>query len=232
MFADTTALRQLACFGTMEGGSFTVNEPFHDIDRRLVILFMSDSELVLFAEPPLRRGTPRPIVYHISKGEAEVLVHAHSMVEPSDARTAGYATADYLSWGDTQYGGRLVSVGSDAIEFDFDCSGSPEFVPLEKGLEIVIGENCSSDYVPFYIGGSSDFCGVIRGRRFSQLFLVQLFDANPDDGIEEHHIVDQVIFDGSQFVSIEGPSLSDEGRYSVSHPEVLSITVLGPDFCE
>ena len=144
----------------------------------------------------------------------------------------GFAGADYLSWGDTQYGGRLTSIGTDSIEFDFDCTDSSETVMLEKGLEIVVGENCTSDDLPLYFGGSDDLCGDNRGMRFSQLFLVQLFDEFPSDGVEEVHLIDFIQYDGSQFTSIQGPNLDGPGRYSISYPEVISITVLGPDFCE
>ncbi len=144
---------------------------------------------------------------------------------------AGHANADYIYVNGNQYNGRLISLTSTEIGFDFDCSNDISSVTLVDSLEVVIGKNCTSDYIPVYIGGGDDLCGVLRGRSFEQIFLVQVFDEDPGDNVFFDYFVTSIDFDGENFQSMLALDTSTGETFAVEQPEIQSITVLGPDWC-
>ncbi len=89
LFYDTTALSQLACIGTMDDGEFVRNGMFDRRRERLILLLVTQDEIVLFSAPTIRKGNPKPTVYHISRNTIEVLIHANATLHPSIARFSG-----------------------------------------------------------------------------------------------------------------------------------------------
>ncbi len=133
------------------------------------------------------------------------------------------ARADLLVKDGTLYSGRVLSLNTKSVKFDFDCNGSSQSLPLEVGMALVIDFNCEINAPPEGSGGT-DPCNQSPMPEQERLFYISYNLTYQGQHHEGFGIFDTIILRDSDFgISEEDLNLSEYHR--------VGITVVPGDAC-